>query len=886
MPKQTPMYKQYKELKGIHPNALLFYRLGDFYELFEDDAEIGARELGLTLTKRRFSNELRLPMAGVPHRHVDSYINRLIQKGYMVAVADQLEDARKAKGLVKRGIVRVVTSGTVMDQPMLKEHANNFLLALMPTKAQIGLAYVDISTGEFNCATFNQANPDDLTEEISRIRPSEVILPPTLYADAALCQSLTQLDVARVTPLEDAIDGQSILKNHFKVASLEAYGEHPCALEAAGAIIHYLKTNQLSELAHITSLSTYQQTDYMTLDSITRRNLELNQTLRHGYTQGSLLTILDQTKTRMGTRRLRRWINQPLRNLSQIQARLDAVEVLLNNAFVRQDLRELLHGMYDLERLAGRIGYGNANGRDLINLKATLTRIPNIKDHLSRISANTLLTHLHAELDPLTHLVDTITRSLVDEPPILLTDGGLIKPGFHSELDSLRNTAQNSRAWLTEYETAERQRTGIKNLRVKYNQVFGFFIEVTKSNLSNVPDNYQRRATISTGERFITGELKAQEATILSAEDAANDLEYDLFLQIRQQVADHLPALRQTATALAQLDVLLSLAEVAALNNYVKPELAETPTLALQQTRHPVVEQTLPGETPFVPNDCHLNDEQRLVVLTGPNMSGKSVYLRQTALAVLMAQMGSFVAASAATVGLSDRIFVRAGASDDISQGRSTFLVEMSETAHILHHATSRSLVILDEVGRGTSTYDGMSLAWAVAEDIHQTLNARCLFATHFHEMTALAEALPGIRNYSLAVREEADEVIFLRQLIPNGADRSYGIHVARLAGLPPRVLTKAERVLASLENRPGNKPSPSLTREAETAPPITALAEREAPYQINTRPIADGLILPVDDPQVWQVINAVYHLNIANLTPVEALVQINAWQQQLKQKS
>ena len=897
MSKTPPMYKQYKALKAAHPNALLFYRLGDFYELFEEDAKIGARELGLVLTQRSFSKDLHLPMAGVPHRHVDGYIVRLINKGYMVAVADQLEDSRQAKGLVKRGVVRVVTSGTVMDQPLLKENVDNFLLALAPAGEETGLAYLDLSTGEFNCACLSFA---DLPEEIARLQPSEVILPLTLKNEAGFCDALHQLGVARLSPLADSIFkpdfAQAQLKAHFNVVTLEAYGDHPLALTAAGVILYYLKTNQLSDLAHLTGLTTYYQQDYMALDAITRRNLELTQTLRDGHTQGTLLAILDQTKTRMGARLLRRWLNHPLHHLAQIQARLEAVETLVKDAFLRQDLRTALHGMYDLERLAGRVGYGNANGRDLVNLKTTLARIPTIKKRLETTASPgepALLADLQAQLDPLTGVASLIARSLVDEPPILLTEGGLIKPSFHPELEALRETALASRRWLAEYEAAERGRTGIKNLRVKYNQVFGFFIEVTKSNLNRVPKTYQRRATTTNGERFVTPELKANEATILEAEDAAHSLEYDLFLDVRQQVAEHLPTLRQTAQALAQLDVLLALAEAATLRNYVKPALTTEPTLSLREARHPVVEQALSGQAPFIPNDCRLDDDQRLIVLTGPNMSGKSVYLRQTALAVLMAQIGSFVAAAAAHIGLADRIFARAGASDDISQGRSTFLVEMSETAHILHHATRQSLIILDEVGRGTSTYDGLSLAWAVAEDIHRAIQARCLFATHFHELTALSQTLPGISNYSLAAREQDGQVIFLRRLIPGGADKSYGIHVARLAGLPRRVLQKAEAILASLERDQAGEAIAGLYQEAD--PPDRALAEQPAPYALEAAPISEDLILPAsetsepaepqswDNNQLWDIMRELYRLDIANLTPIEALVRLNTWQQQLK---
>ena len=904
MAKISPMYKQYKTLKSAQPNALLLFRLGDFYELFSDDAELVARELGLTLTQRRFSKEITLPMAGFPHRYINSYISRLIKRGHKVAVAEQLEDARQAKGLVKRGITRVITSGTVMDDTLLKEYTENFILALSikginKTEAeQVGLAYLDLSTGNFTCTQLSYAN---LAEEIARIQPSEIILPPKLAQDQNFRQILTQLGVARISPLEDSVftleNGLQILQEQFKVATLEAFSTDTEALIAASAILYYLKSNQLSDLKHITTLNTYHLSDFLILDAITRRNLELTQTMRERKYEGSLLSTLDKTQTRMGARLLRRWLSQPLSHKQKIERRLESIEKLCLDSFLRQDLQAGLDGMYDLERLAGRIGYGNAHARDLINLKVSLERIPQLKkclDSLTSLSPNTtppaLLGELNLNLNPLSELAALINMALIDEPPILITEGGLIKPAYNAKLEDLRNIASQGRQWLTDYETSEREKTGIKNLKVKYNGVFGFFIEITKSNLSRVPKSYQRRSSIANGERFTTTQLKAQARKILNAEDEAHLLEYELFLGLRRQVAQNLPLLRQTAQAIAQLDVLTALADLATTNNYSKPKIATEIVLELEEARHPVVEQALSGETPFVPNNCTLNTEQSLIVLTGPNMSGKSVYLRQTALNVLLAHIGSFVPAKSATIGLVDRIFVRAGASDDISQGRSTFLVEMSETAHIIHHATEKSLIILDEVGRGTSTYDGLSLAWAVAEDIYQHLNARCLFATHFHELTDLGDKLPHAKNYSLAVHEEAGNVIFLRQLIPGGADQSYGIHVARLAGLPPRILNHAQEILTELEEKRhpqqinGQKPSP-MPKPTE---PALALAENNSTYTITpeTNTLAWAKNGQVDEESIVTVLRELYQSDIAHLTPLEALIQLNAWQQQLKNNS
>ncbi|MFQ5613893.1 MAG: DNA mismatch repair protein MutS [Anaerolineae bacterium] len=902
----TPMLKQYRQLKARYPKALLFYRLGDFYELFEEDAKIAAKALGLVLTSRRFSKEVRLPMAGVPHHHVDHHIARLIDRGYMVAVADQLEDSRHAKGLVKRGVTRVVTPGTVMDDSLLRGRVENFLAAVAveargrgdggPARA-FGLALVDISTGEFMTTTVDGAEARDaLFEELARARPREAVLPPALLADERFCRDLRALQIARLSPLEetDFEPGTCAgrLRAHFQVASLEAFGcdetASPLAVAAAGAALHYLKIHQLSDLAHLDRLSTYHLAEHMALDRVTRRNLELVEPLRGGAGGGTLFGVLNQTQTAMGARLLRRWLLQPLLTVERIRARLDAVACLVDSAFLRHDLRAVLNGMYDVERLVGRIGYGNANGRDLNALKRILKRVPAIKDLLGQVAERPeLLAALDGDLDPLADVAGLIERAIIEEPPILITEGGLIKPAFDPDLAALLDEAAAGRAWLAEYEAGQRERTGIKNLRIKYNQVFGFFIEVTRSNLKRVPDDYERRATVTNAERFITPELKAKEALIIAAEDRAKALEYDLFSRVRAQVAAESGRLRRTAAALAALDALAALAEVAARYGYVKPVVDDTASIQLDAARHPVVERTLPGEQPFVPNDCRLDEGQRLLVLTGPNMSGKSVYIRQVALAVLLAQMGSFVPAGSARIGLVDRIFVRAGASDDISQGRSTFLVEMSETGQILRHAGRRSLVILDEVGRGTSTYDGMALAWAVAEDIHTTLETRCLFATHYHELTALGQRLPHARNYTMAVHEREGEVIFLRRVIEGGADRSYGIHVARLAGLPQRVVEKATQVLHKLEAQRGPDLASAVTAGSGHLPPPEKTGPvRETPALYTVTPPVEfkaRTLVSMNEEVIWGLLGELLHLDIANLTPVQALVRLNRWQMRLR---
>jgi DNA mismatch repair protein MutS len=884
-PKATPMLRQYRELKRHYPDALLFFRLGDFYELFDEDARAAARELSLVLTSRRFSKSVRLPMCGVPHRTVSGYVARLLQRGYKVAIAEQLEDARRVKGLVKRDVVRIITPGTVVEENLLPDKSQNFLAALVIGEPEdwglggsFGLATVDLSTGEFS-ATEGSGWPL-LCDELQRIRPSEIVLPAHLADDADWTARLqaqmgSDRQPVRLSAVPDAQAtlraAQSRLLAHLGAASLEVSGAqgHPLALAAAGTVLFYLQDNQISDLAHLRALVIYDLADYVSLDATTRRNLELTQTLREGRSEGSLLNVLDCTETAMGARLLWRWLHQPLLDVARIRARHDAVDELLSNHFLRADLRKLLHGMYDVERLVGRVGFGNANARDLVALRRCLVRIPRVKALLPSVHSS-LLRALDGNLDELTDVAALIETALVDGPPILVREGGLIRSGYDTGLDALRQAAAQGRDWLASFEEVERERTGISNLRVKYNQVFGFFIEVTKSHLGKVPPDYERRSTVRSAERFVTPELRAREAEILSAEDRADDLEYDLFVELRRQVGAQSDRLLAAARVLAQLDVLAALAEVAAQHSYVRPEVDDGDLIDIQEGRHPVVECMLPGGELFVPNSTRLSAEERLLIVTGPNMAGKSVLVRQVALIVLMAQMGSFVPARSARIGLADRIFSRIGATDDIAQGRSTFLVEMSETAHILANATARSLIVLDEVGRGTSTYDGMSLAWAVASDLHDRVGARTLFATHYHELTSLPDHLPHARNYNLAVVEKDGQVIFLRRLVPGGADKSYGLHVARLAGIPEQVIDQAETVMAQWERQ--NWMAESL--EAPEAEPARMIRE-----------VGGGLILSGEDQEMWRVLCELCSLDIANMTPIQALVTLNHWQSRLRSR-
>ncbi len=859
----APMLAQYRSIKTRFPDALVLFRLGDFYETFDADAKVAARELELTLTSRFFGNGVRLPMAGVPHHHVQAYIAKLIEKGFKVALVEQLEDPKKVKKLVKRDVIRIITPGTVVEDALLRGKSENYLAAIVRAQSgalkrgvrkentraintllaayaptpqwSYGLALLDISTGEF--AT-TQIEGDDaeakLFEELQRVQASEYVVPQSLANDDQFVARLKAMHNARVSSVAERAatseGARQMLQAQFRVKSLDAYGceQLPLATEAAGAVLQYLKDNQpnddfASSLTHINHLWTFTLGDHMTLDAATRRNLELTssmqeavETPRRGVSTRSLFGVLDHSVTAMGARLLRRWVQQPLLDLERIHGRLDAVEELHHDNFLREDLRKSLDGLYDVERLVGRIGFGSANARDLIGLKRALLRLPAIKARLLQTHA-ARLRELGEQLDELQDIAGLIAKALVEDPPMFIKEGGLIQRGYHVTLDELRMSSANEKSWLSELEDKERKRTGIKNLHVRYNEVFGFFIEVPRSAADQIPKEYERRATISHAERYVTPELKAREAMILATEDRVKDLEYELFVEVRNTVAQDSARLQSAARILAQVDALCTLAEAAAKYNYVKPTVDDGEAIEIREGRHPVVERFLREDETFVPNDVHLDGEtQRLIILTGPNMSGKSVFIRQVALITLMAQMGSFVPAASARIGIADRIFTRVGASDDIAQGRSTFLVEMSETSYILRHASARSLIVLDEVGRGTSTYDGISLAWAIAEEIHNNLCAKTLFATHYHELTQLA-ALPSpsgrgaggegefpnsnaIRNYTMAIKERGNEVIFLRQVIAGGAERSFGIHVARLAGLHPRIIARAEEMLRELE--------------------------------------------------------------------------------------
>jgi len=817
----TPLFRQWESIKKQHPDVLVLFRLGDFYEMFGEDAETGARELSLVLTSRECGPGRRIPMCGIPHHALQRYLVTLVQKGFRVALADQTEDPKEAKGLVRREVTRVVSAGTVLEDNLLGGPQHNYLLAVARAEGRYGVALLEVSTGSFLvteptvAATHLSAQPAlgqspadpglaALLEEIARVQPAEVVLPPELGAEAPLRRALEQVYEGAVTISDTEPDWRGPaeeLKAFFQVETLAAFGceDLPAAQAAAALALRYARQNHLEALPHLQGLSTYSRAEFMVVDATTRRNLELVRTLRENSARGSLLWLLDRTLTPMGARLLRDWLLQPLLAPAAIDRRLDAVEELLSRRGEADRLRAELKAIYDLERLMGRTATGTANARDLRALADSLPHLPAIQRLLRGLDSE-ILAALAEELEGLQELAAYLDRALELEPAAGLTEGGLIREGFSPDLDELRALAAGGREWIAALQEQERARTGIRSLKIGYNKVFGYYLEISTANLHLVPEDYQRKQTLTGAERFITPELKEQEARVLGAQERSQGLEYDLFVEIRAEAARFASQVLRAAHALAALDALQSLAQVALEYNYVRPEVDDSDRLEISGGRHPLVER-LHAEEPFVPNDARLDcTANQLLVITGPNMAGKSTYLRQVALIVLLAQMGSFVPASAARIGAVDRIFTRVGASDDLATGQSTFMVEMTEAANILNHATDRSLIVLDEIGRGTSTFDGLSLAWAMAEFLVWEIRAKTLFATHYHHLNELTEVLPRVVNYRIAVKEEGDRIVFLRRIMPGGTDRSYGIQVARLAGLPEAVIARAREVLHSLE--------------------------------------------------------------------------------------
>ncbi|AKB52487.1 DNA mismatch repair protein MutS [Methanosarcina barkeri str. Wiesmoor] len=817
----TPAMCQYYEAKQAYPDTLIFFRMGDFYESFGEDAKTIAKELEITLTARgKDKSGERMPLAGIPYHAIDTYLPRLINKGYKVAICEQLEDPKKAKGIVKRGVVRVVTPGTAIDSSMFSDASNNYLMAVAgreigkpgknaENEFEIGVSFLDISTGEFLTTQFRDSeNFEKLLSELARMRPSECILPSSLYENPALAERLrAQTIVQEFAPdISGAKEAGERLKNHFRVATLEGMGceNLDFAVYSAWAALEYAQTTQMRELTHINTLRTYSNSEFMILDSVTLRNLEIVKNVRDEGDENSLYRILNHTKTPMGSRALKKWLLKPLLSVEKINYRLDAVEELTAKPLLRYDLRNWLSDVRDIERLVGRVVYGNSNARDLVALKKSLEALPPVRDSLLENIESTILNDIAvglASFSELENLAEMIDRAIVDEPPISVREGGMIKSGYNAELDELKDIASNSRQWIANFQQKERERSGIKSLKVGYNKIFGYYIEVTNANSSQVPEDYIRKQTMANAERFFTPELKEKESLILTANEKAIALEYEIFTEILQTLSAHSRELQETAERIGTLDVLTDLAEVAENNNYIRPQLTDDCKILIRDGRHPVVENTVHGG--FVPNDTEMDcKENQFLLVTGPNMAGKSTYMRQTALIAIMAQVGSFVPASYASIGIIDQVFTRIGAFDDLASGQSTFMVEMVELANILNNASPRSLVLLDEIGRGTSTYDGYSIAKAVVEFLHNRgkVGVRALFATHYHQLTALEEKLKRVKNYHVAVKEEGHELVFLRKIVPGATDRSYGIQVARLAGVPEKVIERANEILKELE--------------------------------------------------------------------------------------
>ena len=807
----SPMMQHYLETKKQYKDCVLFYRLGDFYEMFFEDAEIVSRELELTLTGKDCGQEKRAPMSGIPYHAADSYIAKLIEKGYKVAICEQVEDPKQAKGIVKREVIRVVTPGTVIESNLLEEKKNNYIMAIYKSGLYFGISVCDISTGEFLATQIVEHNNfARLLDEISRYSPAEIIVSDMMFNSKTEIEKIKERFETYISKeSEESFDGEyELLSGMYNIIDdknekIKNLSDKKLAIYAINALLKYLEDTQKTSLDHINTIKIYNTTRYMALDINARRNLEITEKMRDKSKKGTLLWVLDKTSTSMGGRLLRRWLNDPLIDRKEINDRLDAVEELKDSIILRGDVVEALKKVYDIERLAGKISYGNANGRDMISLKNSVKQLPEIKKVLSTTGAG-LLKEIYENIDTLNDIYEIIEKSIVDEPPIGVKDGGIIKIGYDPEIDKLKLATTEGKKWILELEAKEREQTGIKGLKVGFNKVFGYFIEVTKSNLSMVPDRYVRKQTLTNCERYITEELKNLENQILGAEERVVTLEYNAFCEIRSSIEKQIQRIQKTATLVSTLDVLVSFATVAEDMNYVKPEVDNGGVIDIKEGRHPVIEKMISNSN-FVPNDTYLDEEgNRLAIITGPNMAGKSTYMRQVALITLMAQVGSFVPASYAKIGVVDKIFTRVGASDDLSMGQSTFMVEMMEVATILKEATENSLVILDEIGRGTSTYDGLSIAWAVAEFIadKEKCGAKTLFATHYHELTELENKVEGVKNYSIAVKEKGEDIIFLRKIVDGGTDESYGVHVARLAGVPQVVTKKANEILQSLERR------------------------------------------------------------------------------------
>lgn len=882
MAELTPMMKQYMETKSQYQDCILFYRLGDFYEMFFEDALTASRELEITLTGKNCGQEEKAPMCGVPYHAVEGYLNRLVAKGYKVAICEQVEDPKTTKGIVKREVVRIVTPGTNLDTQALDETKNNYIMCIVYIADKYGVSVADISTGDY----FVTEIPDSakLLDEIYRFSPSEIICNEAFYMSGVDMDGMKDRLGITIYSLEswyfdDEVCRKKLLE-HFEVSSFAGLGlaDYDCGIISAGALLQYLLETQKNLLSNLTHITPYAAGKFMMIDSSTRRNLELCETLREKQKRGSLLWVLDKTKTAMGARTLRKYVEQPLIDKTEIIRRLDAVQELKEQAISREEIREYLSPVYDLERLITKIAYGSANPRDLTAFRSSLEMLPALLYILQEMKAE-LLKDLAVDLDPLEDLCILVKKAIREDPPIAMKEGNIINDGYNEEVDKLRRAKSDGKDWLAKLENDEREKTGIKNLKIKYNKVFGYYLEVTNSYKEMVPEYYTRKQTLANAERYITPELKELEDMILGAEDKLYALEYELYSEVRDLIASQIERIQKTAKAVAALDAFASLALVAERNNYVRPKINEKGVIDIKEGRHPVVERMIPNEM-FISNDTYLDDKKhRISIITGPNMAGKSTYMRQTALIALMAQIGSFVPAKSANIGLSDRIFTRVGASDDLASGQSTFMVEMTEVANILRNATSKSLLILDEIGRGTSTFDGLSIAWAVIEYISDSrlLGAKTLFATHYHELTELEGKIDNVNNYCIAVKEKGDDIVFLRKIVKGGADKSYGIQVAKLAGVPELVIGRAKEIVEELSDED------ITARVSEIASKERVVKKKPKVKKYDDVDIAQmSLFDTVKDDDVLEELK---NLDVGNMTPIDALNTIYRLQNKLKNR-
>ena len=870
----SPMMQEYCKTKEEYKDCILFYRLGDFYEMFFDDALLVSKELELTLTGKDCGLEERAPMCGIPFHAADTYINRLIERGHKVAICEQVEDPKKAKGLVKRAVIRVVTPGTTLDATSLDESKNNYLMSIVSIADRFGCAIADITTGD--CFLTEVPNSQKLVDEINKFSPAEIICNDSFFMSGVDTDDLKERLGICIFSLDawyfDDDTCRKELREHFHVTNLEGLGisDYDSGIIAAGALFLYLKETQKTALSQMTTIRPYTAERYMLIDSSSRRNLELVEPLREKQKRGSLLWVLDKTKTAMGARTLRSFVEQPLIDAEEINRRLEALEELNEKPMLRDEIREYLNPVYDLERLVSRISFKSANPRDMVAFASSLEMIPYIKQVLKDFQAP-ILKEIYEDMDSLEDITDLIKHAIVDEPPLAQKDGGIIREGFNEDVDKFRSARTDGKKWLTELETKERERTGIKSLKIKYNRVFGYALEVTNTFKELVPENYIRKQTLANAERYITEELKNLENMILGAEDKLYALEYELFSNVRDKVGQEVIRIQRTAKAIAGLDVFASLALVAERNHYVRPKVNEGGIIDIKGGRHPVVEQMIDNDM-FIANDTYLdNTKKRISIITGPNMAGKSTYMRQTALIVLMAQIGSFVPADKAVVGIVDRIFTRVGASDDLASGQSTFMVEMTEVANILRNATAKSLLILDEIGRGTSTFDGLAIAWAVIEHISNTklCGAKTLFATHYHELTELEGKLSGVTNYCIAVKEKGDDIVFLRKIVKGGADKSYGIQVAKLAGVPDSVINRAKELVEELS-------------DADITAAVKDLASPKKKPKVEMDMAQMSLFDTVQDNDIIEELKGI---DIGNLTPMEALNTLYNLQNKIKNR-